>query len=53
LKGLDMRLSQECEVPVHMTDQPLETVVLGAGRCLELLQEAPPGLFATSPRKRR
>jgi rod shape-determining protein MreB len=53
LKGLDMRLSQECEVPVHLTDQPLETVVLGAGRCLELLQQAPPGLFATSPRKRR
>jgi rod shape-determining protein MreB and related proteins len=45
LRGLDMRISQECEVPVHLTDHPLETVVLGAGRCLELLPEAA-GLFA-------
>jgi rod shape-determining protein MreB len=35
LSGLDMLLSQEAEVPVHVTDQPLEAVVLGAGRCLE------------------
>ncbi|HZA26791.1 MAG TPA: rod shape-determining protein [Actinomycetota bacterium] len=45
LRGLDMRISQECEVPVHLTDEPLETVVMGAGRCLELLPEAA-GLFA-------
>ncbi len=45
LRGLDMRISQECEVPVHLTDQPLETVVVGAGRCLELLPEVA-GLFA-------
>jgi rod shape-determining protein MreB len=48
LHGLDMRLAQECEVPVHLTDQPLETVVLGAGRCLELLAESS-ALFAGSP----
>ncbi|MCA1839046.1 MAG: rod shape-determining protein [Actinomycetota bacterium] len=35
LRGLDMRLSEECDVPVHLTDQPLESVVLGAGKCLE------------------
>lgn len=35
LSGLDMLLSQEAEVPVHVTEQPLEAVVLGAGRCLE------------------
>jgi rod shape-determining protein MreB and related proteins len=35
LSGLDMLLSQEAEVPVHVTEQPLESVVLGAGRCLE------------------
>ena len=35
LAGLDMLLSQEAEVPVHVTEQPLEAVVLGAGRCLE------------------
>jgi rod shape-determining protein MreB len=35
LKGLDMRLAQECEVPVHLTEQPLATVVMGAGRLLD------------------
>jgi rod shape-determining protein MreB len=35
LSGLDMLLSQEAEVPVHVTEQPLEAVVIGAGRCLE------------------
>jgi rod shape-determining protein MreB len=39
LKGLDMRLARDCEVPVHITEQPLETVVLGAGRMLENLDE--------------
>jgi rod shape-determining protein MreB len=48
LQGLDIRLSQECEVPVHLTDQPLQTVVLGAGRCLELLSESA-SLFAETP----
>jgi rod shape-determining protein MreB and related proteins len=35
LKGLDMALAQECEVPVHLTERPLATVVIGAGRLLE------------------
>jgi rod shape-determining protein MreB and related proteins len=35
LKGLDMRLAQECEVPVHLTEHPLATVVMGAGRLLD------------------
>jgi rod shape-determining protein MreB and related proteins len=35
LSGLDMLLAQECEVPVHVTEQPLEAVVIGAGKCLE------------------
>jgi rod shape-determining protein MreB len=34
LRGLDMLLAQECEVPVHATDRPLETVAIGAGRML-------------------
>jgi rod shape-determining protein MreB len=38
LKGLDMLLSQEAEVPVHITEQPLESVVMGAGRCLEAFE---------------
>jgi rod shape-determining protein MreB len=39
LRGLDLLLSQECEVPVHQTDRPLETVVVGAGAMLEHLDE--------------
>ncbi|MGH2819603.1 MAG: rod shape-determining protein [Actinomycetota bacterium] len=40
LQGLDMLISQEAEVPVHLTEQPLESVVLGAGRCLEAFDTA-------------
>ena len=35
LKGLAARLERETHVPVRLTDAPLETVVIGAGRCLE------------------
>jgi rod shape-determining protein MreB len=37
LRGMDMLLAQECEVPVHVTERPLETVAVGAGRMLEHL----------------
>ena len=49
LRGMDMRLAQECEVPVHMTEQPLATVVLGAGRLLEYLPDYR-SAFLTAPR---
>ena len=39
LRGMDMLLAQECEVPVHLTEVPLQTVVLGAGRMLEHLSD--------------
>jgi rod shape-determining protein MreB and related proteins len=39
LRGLDMLLAQECEVPVHLTERPLETVVLGAGAMVEHLDD--------------
>ena len=39
LRGLDMLLAQECEVPVHVVERPLETVVMGAGRMLEHLDD--------------
>jgi rod shape-determining protein MreB len=48
LRGLDTRLAHECEVPVHLTDRPLQTVVLGAGKCLELMSQGS-GLFGGSP----
>jgi rod shape-determining protein MreB and related proteins len=39
LRGLDMRIAEECDVSVHLTDRPLECVVLGAGKCLEALDD--------------
>jgi rod shape-determining protein MreB len=39
LRGLDMLLAQECEVPVHVTERPLETVAIGAGLMLEHLDD--------------
>ena len=35
LKGLAHRLAEETEIPVTLVDQPLEAVVMGAGRCIE------------------
>ncbi len=35
LRGLDLRLEEETEIPVHLVDAPLECVVLGAGHCIE------------------
>jgi rod shape-determining protein MreB len=39
LRGLDMRLAQDCEVPVHVAEQPLTTVVTGAGHLLDYLPQ--------------
>jgi rod shape-determining protein MreB and related proteins len=47
LSGMDMLMSQETEVPVHLTKQPLESVVLGAGRCLEAFDRAKSIFLAT------
>jgi rod shape-determining protein MreB len=38
LRGLDRRLSEETDLPVHLVDAPLECVVLGAGKCLEAFE---------------
>jgi len=35
LKGLDLRIAQETNLPVHLVEAPLECVAIGAGRCLE------------------
>jgi rod shape-determining protein MreB len=35
LRGLDLRLEAETNVPVRLVDAPLESVVLGAGHCIE------------------
>lgn len=46
LRGLDMRLAQECEVPVHRPDEPVASVALGAGRVLAHLREYRQALVA-------
>lgn len=35
LRGMDIRICNETEIPVQLVQAPLETVVLGAGRCIE------------------
>ena len=35
LRGMDIRIHKETKIPVHSVPAPLETVVLGAGRCIE------------------
>jgi rod shape-determining protein MreB len=39
LQGLDRRISVETEIPVQLVEQPLESVVLGAGRCVEAFDD--------------
>src|SRR5438874_6396485 len=35
LRGLDERLKHETGMPVHITDNPLSSVAIGSGKCLE------------------
>lgn len=35
LRGLDDRIREETGLPVHVADNPLESVVAGAGKCVE------------------
>jgi rod shape-determining protein MreB len=35
LRGLDKRLREETGMPIHLAGNPLESVVLGAGKCVE------------------
>jgi rod shape-determining protein MreB and related proteins len=35
LRGMDDRLREETGLPVHLADNPLESVVLGTGMCVE------------------
>lgn len=39
LRGLDRRIEKETKVPVHLVEAPLESVVLGAGHCIEHYDE--------------
>jgi rod shape-determining protein MreB len=35
LRGFDLRIAEETEIPVHLVEAPLECVALGAGRVIE------------------
>jgi rod shape-determining protein MreB len=35
LRGLDDRIRHETDIPVHVVDDPLHSVALGAGKCVE------------------
>jgi rod shape-determining protein MreB len=35
LQGLDQRIREETGMPVHIADSPLESVVLGTGKCVD------------------
>ena len=35
LRGLDERLREETGMPIHVADNPLDSVVLGTGKCVE------------------
>jgi rod shape-determining protein MreB and related proteins len=35
LRGLDERLKHETGMPIHITDNPLNSVAIGAGKCVE------------------
>jgi rod shape-determining protein MreB len=35
LRGMDLRIAEETEIPVHLVEAPLECVALGAGKVIE------------------
>jgi rod shape-determining protein MreB len=52
LAGMDLRLEKETQVRVRLVDQPLEAVVLGAGKCIESY-ESVKAMFMTTTSRRR
>ena len=35
LRGLDQRLREDTGMPIHVADNPLDSVALGTGKCVE------------------
>ena len=52
LQGLDRRLHQETDITIHTAQNALETVVMGAGKCLESLRDHQE-LFLPKAKRRR
>jgi rod shape-determining protein MreB len=51
LGGLDERLRHETGMPVHIADNPLDSVAMGSGRCVESF-EALKQVLTSEPRRR-
>ncbi len=51
LRGMDTRIGNAAKVEVNLVKQPLESVVLGAGRCIESFDEVG-DMFMTSRTRR-
>jgi rod shape-determining protein MreB and related proteins len=50
LKGLDERLKHETGMPIHLTENPLSSVAIGSGRCLEEFETLKKVLISSSQR---
>lgn len=50
LRGLDERLRHETGMPVHITEHPLDSVVVGSGKCVEEF-EALQQVLISEPRR--
>ena len=48
LKGLDERLKHETGMPIHITDEPLQSVAVGSGKCLEEFEALKKVLISSS-----
>lgn len=48
LKGLDERLKHETGMPIHMTDNALDSVAIGSGKCLEEFEALKKVLISSS-----
>jgi rod shape-determining protein MreB len=50
LRGLDERLKHETSMPIHVADNPLQSVAIGSGKCLEEFEALKKVLISSSRR---
>jgi rod shape-determining protein MreB len=46
LRGLDERLRHETGMPIHIADNPLHSVAMGSGKCVEEFEVLQPVLIS-------
>jgi rod shape-determining protein MreB len=49
LRGLDERLKHETSMPIHVSEEPLHSVVFGSGKCIEEFESLKRVLIASEP----